>query len=167
MGSEGADGRARLSGNTLKHFRRGRYLAEGNKAYYTSSAIARRCFLVRDLGIREATTLFWSLASNSGESITKDEYTELMTYVAQVLVGGALSDADIAAAIEMDWQKDLKRSEKSGHRNELSVADLHLSLYELADVWVDGINGAKYAAFLLSLLYCCLLYTSPSPRDRG
>eukprot|EP00750_Incisomonas_marina_P019353 INCI3299.1.p1 GENE.INCI3299.1~~INCI3299.1.p1 ORF type:complete len:936 (+),score=110.45 INCI3299.1:265-3072(+) len=132
------------------------YLSEGNEAFYTSPAIIRRGFLVRDLFIREVTAMFWTLASEDGERVTKTEYKRLMVYIAKVLVSGALSDEEIDAAIDHDWKKDLKKSRIANDdatASTLSPADLHCSLYELADVWVDGIDGAKYADFLKNLLY--------------
>lgn len=138
------------------------YLSEGNEAFYTSSAILRRCFLVRDLSIREVTAMFWTLASEDGKTLTKHEYKTLLVYIAKVLVSGALSDEEIEAAIDHDWSKDLKKSRianKDATASTISPADLHCSLYELADVWVDGINGAKYAGFLKNLLYSVALRT--------
>ena len=132
------------------------YLKEGNDKYYTCAAITRRCVLVRDISIRNVTIEFWSLVSDGAEKINKKQYKRVMTYIAEVLVSGALTKDEIEAAIEFDWEKDLQRAtgrKEKKMRTHLSLADLHCSLFELADVWVDSINGSKYAEFLQHVLY--------------
>ena len=59
--------------------------------------------------------------------------------------------------------------EKIRFKNFLSYGNswTELDLETHKDTLIVGENGAGKSTFLDALSYACLLYTSPSPRDRG
>lgn len=150
-------------------------LREGNMEYYNESALIQRAVIQKDSGIRWITTKFYNMLATPkfdyNRSVKKQAYTDLYLNISKCLVAD-FHRMECLKAIEEDWQRDAQPGivkAKAQSKDELKKSHaanwslrregLHLSLFELADMWVDSVDPFEYKMFLV------ILYMAVTTRD--
>lgn len=134
------------------------YRLQGNIEHYTTQALLQRKMLSHKRELQAMTSLFWNLltAQTPGaKTIGKEQYLDLFLRVTKVLMPN-WTETEGRALVEVDWQQESRN-------NALTYDQLHTSLFELADLWVDSVELEAYKDWLLKLLWC-ITCIPPDPR---
>eukprot|EP00966_Prymnesium_polylepis_P175183 4053654-Prymnesium_polylepis.1 len=112
----------------------------------------------RDLRVNGVLQTWWETAqaemvaaSQRSDVMDAERYTQLFKSVYRALA----SEYDEAEASEMvaaDWEDLMEDLEEGSEPGVLSENDFKQSVFELAMMWVMGVEPKKYAAFLQKLL---------------
>ena len=128
------------------------YKQQGDRTMLEVDALVLRQALKADAGVIAAINRFWELGDLSKErhfgtvdTLGQAAYVRLNRALHAVLVHG-VTPAEAGASAAEDWRRDCKGKEAMSH------AEFADSMFELADTWVEEIDGGEYAAFLLRML---------------
>jgi hypothetical protein len=125
------------------------YKNEGNKSMYKIENLMARKDLLRHPEIRLACDEFWQLvdlAKTESGTLTKSSYMVMNLKLHLALVPDVdMEEAKMSA--ELDWNTDTNGT------GELDHDQFFASMFELADTWVEEIDGMEYAAFLRRLFF--------------
>ena len=132
------------------------YWRQGNEELHTKNVWMARMALRRDSRVVEELQRWWDVALTTirGEpgsewacAPEKAPYLRLQKKLYWQLVGAADgSEKDAASCAADDWESDRRGHESVGR--ELFMD----SLFEMADLWTETVDGGQYAAFLAKLL---------------
>eukprot|EP00935_MAST-01C_sp_MAST-1C-sp1_P000011 g11.t1 len=125
------------------------YKTDGDRTMYQPEAIMQRKALMRLPEIRAVVEEFWTLIDLAKEEhgqLTKDSYMLLSTKLHLALVPDVQKEALLISAAQ-DWVED------SNGKETMDFEQFFSSMFELADIWVEGIDGAEYVAFLQRLKF--------------
>jgi hypothetical protein len=119
---------------------------QGDLALMEPAALMGRNALMRDPAITEQSGRYWHLLCglsklNDGTSIDRACYLQLNIKLHCALVP-EISAEEASSSASCDWERDCSSASVMTH------AEFQLSMFDLADTWVEQIDGAEYAAFL-------------------
>ncbi|XRB03206.1 hypothetical protein NFJ02_16g25600 [Pycnococcus provasolii] len=124
------------------------YWNQGNPEHYTRESRLRRLALKQHYRVRKAIEKWWktfyTLRTDDGTaSVTLADYMLMSGAIYLSLVGENID----SATLEENWVAD---SKGASHLDESRFFE---AVFELADVWVDSIDGDEYADFLERVLW--------------
>ena len=151
------------------------YTLQGNREHYSAHSMYKRQMLLRSEELRAISLLFWKVtkaarfrnyeqarqddnsAAMGDDTLTYAEYRELFLRISKVLVPD-FNDLQCEVTIRDDWQHERKTRKvehpETGAKEEaICQEQLHHSLFELVDHWLDVIDLAAYKTFMLQLLW--------------
>jgi hypothetical protein len=121
---------------------------EGDFSHYTKENLMKRKRLMKDPEVVSAVNEFWKiidLIKDEG-NLNKESYVLLNLKMHLALI----PDVDRVEAEERageDWDKDTNGT------GVLDYEQFFSSMFEVADIWVESIDGIEYAAFLRRLYH--------------
>ena len=124
------------------------YWQQGSDTFESEDMVALRAALKKDPRVTAELAKFWSVYEKEDGKITKAEYLKVHIKYTLALIPDILPD-DARQAGEEDWASDMA-GYKSG-AGSMDMAQLYSCLFELADMWVNSVDGAEYASFLSKL----------------
>ena len=92
--------------------------------------------------------------------MTREQYIDTYTRIMAVLVPECAT-GDVMSTIEFDWNRE------TGGRVRMPFKQFHDSLFELADLWCEGIDTKEYVEFLDELLVDCFPHHASAAASSG
>eukprot|EP00762_Andalucia_godoyi_P002527 ANDGO_02810.mRNA.1 LOW QUALITY PROTEIN: hypothetical protein EMH_0040600 len=126
---------------------------QGNLDFYTNDALRSRDIIKSHSQVRLSINEWWlalgkSLCHDgmsSADKLTQHEYVSYLAIpIYKELLPGK-SKRKLLALGNEDWESD------SGGKGYMDYEALYQSMFELTDIWVDGISGSQYVEFLDTL----------------
>jgi len=126
---------------------------QGDVSWSTEENTRKRQQLRQDGPVRELLQKFWEAAQRSlqqasgcdhSDSLHYEGYAQLFRRVYRLVIE-EYDDADVEASISEDWLDDT-RGLSSLHRESFCDA-----VFQVADMWTDGISSMEYCEFLSRL----------------
>lgn len=114
------------------------YWQQGTDEFESEDFLALRAALRHDERVKRELARFWGVYHKDARGrITKEEYLHVHIKYCLVLIPD-ITPSDARAAGEEDWEGD------SGGEGSMDQAGLYSCLFELADMWCSGVDGAEY-----------------------
>eukprot|EP00937_MAST-01D_sp_MAST-1D-sp2_P002444 g2444.t1 len=157
MGKSGAAWRkAKVTMGAVQAFQKfGRaYKLEGNPEYDTSAMRFKRQRLEAHPEIERRFNRFWGIldmVKDHNGGLKKESYVKL-NYKIQLAMVSDFDPEEALADSERDWEHDCQRSLRRGSDQHappsMSYNGFCRSMFELADLWTDGVELSAYAQYL-------------------
>ena len=151
------------------------YTLQGNREHYSAHSMYKRQLLLRSEELRAISLVFWKVtkaarfrnyeqspqddtsAALRDDTLTYAEYRQLFLRISKVLVPD-FNDLQCEVTIREDWHHEHRTQmvvhPQTGAQEEaICQEQLHHSLFELVDHWLDVIDLAAYKTFMLQLLW--------------
>jgi len=128
---------------------------QGDPDFYTRDNIAKRLSLRRDALVSDTLQKWWKVMQNTfavSEKVpcvclTEDQFVVVLRKIAKTLLAADEYDKDdVEQAAREDWAVD------SCGQEQMTREMFMDALFELCDLWTDGISAQEYHDFLVALL---------------
>ncbi|KAK3280378.1 hypothetical protein CYMTET_11783 [Cymbomonas tetramitiformis] len=121
------------------------YCLQGNEDMYTDDMIAQRTNLREHAAVIQALEKWWAMLPTTFGELARPTYIQMSLSIGKVLFPKFVHIQALAMA-EEDWKEDAQ-----GRKATMTKPMLQDALFQLADLWTEGVSPSEYAEFLDAL----------------